>query len=367
MKVLIVNTVRFRLNGITSVIMNYYRNMDRTATSIDFVVKNEISEEYRAELEGNGAAVYYIPRNSNPLRYMWQLYRVCKEGGYDVVHIHGNSAMMLPDVLPALFARVPVRIVHSHNTTCSHVTLHKLLSPLFRRCYTHGFACGEDAGRWLYGKHPFTVLKNGIELEQYRYDPAVREEYRAQIGAGDRTVIGHVGNFIEQKNHTFLLDWFAELVKEDDRYLLLLLSDGALLDEMKAKAHRLGLDDKVLFMGKSTKARCYFQAMDLFVLPSLHEGLPVVLVEAQAAGLPCLVADTVATEANLTGSLRYLPIDSTRVWVDAVRETAPAHDRAAQSGAWIQKITAAGYDVVANADRMKELYEEYCRQRKKGE
>ena len=367
MKILIVNTVRFRLNGITSVIMNYYRNMNRTGMQIDFVVKNEISEEFRAELEGSGATVHYIPRNSNPLKYMRQLYRVCKDGGYDVVHIHGNSAMMLLDVLPAVWARVPVRIVHSHNTTCSHVMLHKLLRPLFHRSYTHGFACGEDAGKWLYGRRPFTVLKNGIELAQYRYDPAVREEYRNQIGAGDRTVIGHVGNFIEQKNHTFLLDWFAELVKEDDRYLLLLLSDGALLDEMKAKAHRLGLDDKVLFMGKSTKARCYFQAMDLFVLPSLHEGLPVVLVEAQAAGLPCLVADTVAAEANLTGTLRYLPINSTRVWVDAVRSTETAADRAAQSDAWIEKITEAGYDVVANANCMKELYEEYCRQRKKGE
>lgn len=366
MKILVINTVSFRLNGVTSVIMNYYRNMDRTGMQIDFVVKNELSEELHAELEDSGATVHYISRNANPLGYMRQLYCVCKDGGYDVVHIHGNSATMLLDVLPTLLARVPVRIVHSHNTTCSHVTLNKLLKPLFYRCYTHGYACGEDAGKWLYGKRPFTILKNGIELEQYRFNPAVREDYRAQIGAGDRIVIGHVGNFIRQKNHTFLLDWFAELIKEDDRYLLLLLSDGALLDEMKAKAHRLGLDGKVLFMGKSIKARCYFQAMDLFVLPSLHEGLPVVLVEAQAAGLPCLVADTVAAEANLTGALQYLPIDSTRAWVDAVRETAPAHDRAAQSDEWIRQVAEAGYDVVANADRMKEQYEEFYAQRKKG-
>ena len=171
MKVLIVNTVTFRLNGITSVIMNYYRNMDRTGMQIDFVVTNEISNEFRTELEGSGATVYYIPRTADPLAYMGKLYRVCKEGGYDIVHIHGNSTTMLLDVLPALLARVPVRIVHSHSTNCSHVMLHKLLKPLFRRCYTHGFACGEDAGRWLYGKRPFTILKNGVDLKKYRYQP----------------------------------------------------------------------------------------------------------------------------------------------------------------------------------------------------
>lgn len=362
MKVLVINTVTFRLNGITSVIMNYYRNMDRTGMQIDFVVNNKLDDEFRAELEGNGATVYHIPRKSDPLGYMRRLYRVCKDGDYDVVHIHGNSAMMLFDVLPAALARVPVRVVHSHNTTCSHMMLHKLFKPLFHRCYTHGLACGEDAGRWLYGKRPFTVLKNGIELEGYRYDPAVREEYRRKIDAGERTVIGHVGNFIEQKNHTFLLDWFAELSREDDRYLLLLLGDGQLSDEMKEKAHRLGLDGKVLFAGKSTKARCYFQAMDLFALPSLHEGLPVVLVEAQAAGLPCLVADTVATEANLTGTLRYLPIDSTRAWVDAVRSVQVASDRAAQSDVWIGRIAQAGYDIKQSADIMRALYTDCCGQ-----
>lgn len=367
MKVLIVNTVTFRLNGITSVIMNYYRNMDRTGMQIDFVVKNELSEELRAELESGGATVHYIPRNSDPLRYMRRLYRVCKEGGYDVVHIHGNSAMMLPDVLPALFARVPVRIVHSHSTNCSHVTLHKLFKPLFHRCYTHGFACGEDAGRWLYGTHPFTILKNGVDLKRFRFNPAVREEYRRRLGVDEQIVIGHIGYFYALKNHSFLLDAFAKTAARDERYRLLLIGDGDLLRDMKDKAAALGVEDKVRFLGNTTEVAQYIQAMDVLTLPSLHEGLPVVLVEAQAAGLPCVVSDRVAKEADLTDSLRYLPIDDAAVWAEAFTQIdADEGRRAIRCDEWQRRIAEAGYDVAANADRMKEYYKAFYAQRKKG-
>lgn len=360
MKLLIVNTVRFRLNGITSVILNYYRHMDKTDVQTDFVVHNEVSTEYRAELEGDGCHIYRLSRKKNPLAYMLNLYRLIKKNRYDIVHIHGNSAMMFFDVLPAKLAGVPVRIVHSHNTTCSHMKLHKLLLPFFRKCYTHGFACGQEAGQWLFGSEPFIELKNGINLKAYAYDDPVRQQYRQKINAGDRTVIGHVGNFIEQKNHTFLLDWYAEMASGNDDYLLLLISDGALMDAMKEKAHSLGLDDKVLFLGKTTEVAGYLQAMDIFVLPSLHEGLPVVLIEAQAAGLPCYVSNRVTKQADLTDSLHFLDLDTTATWVKAVTQAKEAvnhTDRSTQCLQWQHKIAEAGYDVTQNAGRLKTLYE----------
>lgn len=361
MRILIVNTVRFRLNGITSVILNYYRNMDRTDMQIDFVVPNEISEEYRAELEGCGSRIFHLPRKKNPLAYALRLYWVIKENRYDVIHVHGNSAMMTVDLLPAWLAGVKVRIAHSHNTTCSHMKAHKLLLPLFRRCYTHGFACGEDAGRWLFGSEPFEVLKNGIDLRQYRYDEVQRQEFRNRIHAEDRIVLGHVGNFIEQKNHAFLLDWFKLLADKNQNVLLLLISDGALMDAMKEKAHLLGLDDQVLFLGKTTEMPGYMQAMDLFVLPSLHEGLPVVLVEAQAAGLRCYVADTVTRETDLTDSIRFLPITDGEVWADTIQDhLVSAQNRTEDCENWQRAISEAGYDVTRNADRMRKLYSAYC-------
>lgn len=361
MKVLIINTVRFRLNGMTSVIMNYYRNMDKTNMEIDFVVPNEITPEYRKELESNQAKVYCIPRKSNPIKYQKRLYEIMKENQYDVVHIHGNSATMMIELIPAKCAEIPVRIVHSHNTTCSHMVVHKLLSPLFHKFYTHGFACGQDAGKWLFQDREFVELKNGIDLEKFAYNSSIREEYRNKIHADGRVVIGHIGNFIEQKNHTFLIDSYAKLVKQNKNYLLLLISDGVLLDEMKEKVHTLGIDENVLFLGKTTEAQNYLQAVDMFVLPSLHEGLPVVLVEAQAAGLPCLVADTVAREADLTNTLKYIPIQEPSVWASEMEKQAQALaglDREKICIQWHKRIKDAGYDIKENANYMRALYSE---------
>ena len=362
MNILVVTTVRFRLNGITSVIMNYYRNMDKTGMQIDFVVPNEISEEYKEELNRNGSVVYHIPRNRNPLAYQSKVYRVLKENKYDMIHIHGNSAMMVIDLLPAVLAGTKVRIVHSHNTTCSHRRLHNLLYPLFRRMYTHGIACGEDAGRWLFREDDFLLLKNGIDLNKYRYNDEIRSVYREKLQAGDKLVIGHVGNFIEQKNHSFLLDFYEETVKKNPNCLLVLISDGALMDAMKEKAETLGIGEQVLFLGKTLEVAEYLQAMDLFVLPSLHEGLPVVLVEAQASGLYCLVSDKVAKEADLTDRMTYLPIDSVDSWNHAIEQISSdmkMEDRQERCEIFQERIRERGYDVTANADRMKQAYERF--------
>ena len=360
MKLLIINTVRFRLNGITSVIMNYHRNMDRQGIQTDFVVPNEVSPEYREELERDGCRIYRLERKKNPLAYMCGLYRLMKKNKYDIIHVHGNSAMMFFDILPAKLAGVRVRIVHSHNTTCSHMKMHKLLLPFFQKCYTHGFACGKEAGEWLFGQKPYVELKNGINLKDYAYDETVRQQYRKRINAGDRTVIGHVGNFIEQKNHTFLLDWYAKLAADSDDYLLLLISDGALMEAMKQKTRELGLEKKVLFLGKTTEVAGYLQAMDMFVLPSLHEGLPVVLIEAQAAGLPCYVSETVTKQADLTDSLMFLPLNDIATWAETVKKgSSQCADRAATCMLWQREIAKAGYDVTQNAGRLKNLYSSF--------
>ena len=204
---------------ITTVIMNYYRNMDKTDMTMDFVVPNEISNEYREEIENNNSRIYKVNRKGNIPKYMMELYQLMKNNGYDIVHIHGNSSTMLIELIPAVLAHIPVRMVHSHNTTCSHLWLHRLLLPVFNKCYTERLACGYDAGKWLYGEKTFFELKNGIDLQNYKYNEEVRKVYRKKINAEEKIVIGHVGNFIEQKNHEFLIDAFASLIKEIDNYL----------------------------------------------------------------------------------------------------------------------------------------------------
>lgn len=359
MKILVVTTVDFQLNGITSVIMNYYRNMDKTGIQMDFLAPNEVESGYREEIEKHGSKTYVINRKENPFLYLINVYRLLKKNKYDVVHIHGNSAMMLIDILPAVLAGTKNRIVHSHNTTCSHMKLHKLFNPFFKHMYHQGVACGEAAGQWLFEDRPFLVLKNGIDLTRFMYNEERRETYRQIIEAGEKKVICHIGNFVEQKNHNFLIDCFQELLKKDENYILLLIGDGYLMDSMKKKAENLSICQNVIFLGKTLNVSDYLQAADVFVLPSFHEGLPVALVEAQAAGLPCIVSDKVSKEADLSESFRFLSINSVSVWADkmeAAAKEAARKDRQEICAVYQRKIKEKGYDIVENANILKKLY-----------
>lgn len=361
MKILIVCTVRFRLNGITSVIMNYYRKMDKRDMQIDFVVVNELSNEYRKELEENNSNIFYLPRKSDPIKYMKSLKKLLDKNHYDIIHIHGNSSLMALETVTAKKAKVPVRIIHSHNTTCSHKILHNLLYRVMEKTYTNGLACGQEAGKWLFRNHDFELLKNGIDLDKFIFNEDERLLYRKKINAGNKTVIGHVGSFIHQKNHNFLIDFYYTLIQKDSNYLLLLISDGELMEQIKEKVMNLGIDDNVLFLGKTTEVKSYLQAMDIFVLPSNFEGLPVVLIEAQASGLPCIVSDKVSGESKLTELVEYLPLGDVNVWTNKIL-TLKLKERNCNMEKAHRDIIQAGYNVSTNANRMKDLYQKYLKE-----
>ena len=338
--------------------------MDKNGMKIDIVVPNEISKEYKSEFISNGSKVYFLNRKKNLLKYFNDLCKLLKNEKYDIVHIHGNSSMMLIDVLPAVLAKIPVRIVHSHNTTCNHIFLHKILNPVFRLCYTHGFACGQDAGKWLFGNQKFIELKNGIDTEKYMFNQTVRDEYRTKLNVGNKTLIGHVGNFIEQKNHVFVIDIFSDLLKKNPNYILLLISDGDLMEQIKEKVKNLGISDSVIFLGKTSEVHKYLQAMDIFILPSLYEGLPVVLIEAQSAGLPCLVSDKVSAESNLTGTMQFISIDKTDIWVNAIEKIAVSIEKNDRSNICREnniKISEHSYDINKSAKFLKNYYTKFLK------
>ena len=257
---------------------------------------------------------------------------------------------------------VKVRIAHSHNTATMHPFMHNLLWPMFSKLCTTRLACGEDAGKWLYRDKSFTVLNNGIQTKDYAFSEEKRNAVRKELGIqDDEVLLGHVGNFIEQKNHSFLIDIFSKVHSENPKYKLLLISDGMLMLMIKDKVHSLGLDDAVIFLGKTLKVSEYLQGMDLFLLPSLHEGLPVVLVEAQAAGLICAVSNTVAKEADLTESSVFLPIDSTAPWAEAVKKLGyKTRNREEDSTNNIALIKEKGYDIEQNADKLRQIYVNAC-------
>lgn len=364
MKVLVINTVRFKLNGISAVIKNYYQAIDKKNLQMDFVAIDDPSDEYRCFFETNHLRCFVFHKK-NIDSYFCKILNLCRKEKYDIVHIHGNSANMAIELFAVTLGGVKVRIAHSHNTATMHPFMHNLLWPMFSKLCTTRLACGEDAGKWLYRDKNFTVLNNGIQTKDYAFSEEKRNTVRKELGIqDDEILLGHVGNFIEQKNHSFLIDIFSEVHSENPKFKLLLISDGMLMPIIKDKVHSLGLDDAVIFLGKTLKVSEYLQGMDLFLLPSLHEGLPVVLAEAQAAGLICAVSNTVAKEADLTETSVFLPINSTAPWAEAVKKLGyKKRNREEDSTNNIALIKEKGYDIEQNADKLRQIYVSACEER----
>lgn len=359
-KILVICTVEFENNGISSVIMNYYRSMERTGIQMDFLAGRGISREIKRELEAAGSQVYEIPRRRDINNYMKRLQKLLEEKEYQIVHVHGNSATMAFELFPAAKAHVPVRIAHSHTTRCGNYLLHKMVGMLFKKTYTHGFACGENAGEWLFRKRPYTVIRNGIETGRFGFSPDLRYEYRRKIGAGNRKVIGHVGYFAPVKNQEFLIDLARRLKSADGSYLFLFIGEGKTMYRVREKADEYGVSDSILFCGTVSDVCGYMAAMDIFALPSRYEGFPVSLLEAQCSGLPCLVSDRVSAEADVTGLVEFLPLEKPDMWAQKIRERVVYEKRDERSSRAALHIAEAGYDILKNADDLEHLYKAYA-------
>lgn len=356
MRILLINTVPTERNGITNVIFNLHRAMDKGDICFDYVSINEPDAAYVRQIEEAGGRCYVLSRSMKGIiPYVAKLRKIIRSGGYDAVHAHGNSATLVLEMLAAKLGGCGVRIAHGHNTACLSPALHRLLNPLFQSCCTHPLACGQDAGRWLYGKREFAVVNNGIHTGHFGFRADARQALRSQWGLGqDVRLIGHVGAFIESKNQMFLVELLAELTKD---HHLLLLGDGPLRPAVEARARALGLSDRVHFAGVTDRVGEHLSAFDLLVMPSLFEGLPLTLVEAQASGLACLVSDAITREADKTGNLRFLPLsEGTAVWAEAVRAGALPRERQRASEEAIEKIKACGYDAETESARLKDYY-----------
>ena len=338
--------------------------MDKQDFQIDFLAIDKPSDEYCYFFKENYLKCFVFYKK-NIVKYFCEIVALCRREKYNIVHVHGNSANMAIELLAVALGGVKIRIAHSHNTATMHPFMHKLLWPIFSGLCTIRLACGEDAGRWLYREKKFKILNNGIKTEQYLFSGQIRKLMREELDIKqDEILLGHVGNFIEQKNHSFLIDIFREVYRTNPKFKLLLISDGMLMPVIKEKVHSSGLDDAVIFLGKTMNVSAYFQAMDLFLLPSLYEGLPLVLVEAQAAGLTCVVSDTVAKEADLTGDCIYLPINTVTKWMEVIKKQEYRKiDRKERSNRNVLRIKEKGYDVEQNANDLRQIYVNICEER----
>lgn len=361
MRILIISTDPFVLTGLSKVIETLYTNESFNNDIIDFHFPSPCNDEMVNNLRKRGCNVFISNyRLKKPIKYIRSLKIIIKHGNYDLVHIHGNSHTIVLELLAAKLAKCPIRAVHAHSTKCNSLFLHKILTPFFNMLCTHRFACGIEAGKFLYGKKDFIVVKNGMKLEKFRFNEENRKLINDEYQLQNKTVIGCVANFVEVKNHTFMIDIINDLCKRSGNYILMLIGKGVLMDVIKEKVRVLALEDKVLFIGSTPDVHKYLSAMDIFLLPSHYEGVPLTLIEAQCNGIKCIASNNVPEEVNLTDSIRFLPINNgTSSWVGTIENTDISDDRSNLSADWIEKITDAGYNIDTQATQLLNLYKEF--------
>lgn len=360
MKILIIFSGLVGNEGISKIVLSYLKHIDKKNLKIDFIVQNQPPNWMINEIDCGGSNYYILNgRNRNTFKYIIELKKIIKENKYDIVHVHGSSTILCVDLLAAKLANVKVRIAHSHNTTCSHKLLNKILRPIFDKLVTHRFACGTDAGKWLFKGKEFNVISNGKEIDKFLYNETNRNIYRKKLDLSEKIVIGHIGKFNNQKNHTFLIDIFSELVKLNDNYILLLIGNGRFFNEIKEKVKRLKLENNVKFLGETNEVPELLQAMDIFVFPSKHEGLPGVLLEAKLSGMPIYASDVITDEVDICDDIEFISLDEIpSVWANKIYECSK-NDRNASREIIRNQFKVAGFDIKENSKELKRLYSNF--------
>lgn len=339
--------------GIETMLMNYYRHIDRTKVQFDFLVHRDFRADFDDEIEALGGQIYRVPP-MNPLKmsYWKVLDNFFRAHPYEIVHCHLNykSGIVLA---AAKRAGIPVRVAHAHTASMSagfSKFARIVMKPLIPRTATHYLACGKAAGDAIFGGKPYALIANAIDAEALRFRQEVRRRMRGELELGDPFTVIHVGRFSEEKNHAFLLDAFAEVLKQEPNAKLVLVGDGPLRADMEQKAAALP-EGSVRFLGIRKDVPDLLQAADVFAFPSIFEGLPVTMIEAQASGLPCVKSATVTDECIVTDLVTTLPINDAAAWVDAILRTRsiPRTDRLAD-------IQVSGYDIVTAANKLERFY-----------
>lgn len=343
--------------GLETMIMNYYRNIDRSKVQFDFLTHRQERWDYDDEIEKLGGKIYRLPR-LNPfspsyLKALDGFFKEHKE--YKIVHCHQDCLSGIP-LKYAKKNGVPFTIAHSHNANQDKNLkyLVKLIAKKNICKYSdHLFACGKEAGEWMFKTSDFEILNNAIDTKRYIYNEEKSLEMKEKLGVTDKFVIGHVGRFRFQKNHSFIIDIFKEVCKKEPNSTLLLVGDGPLEEEIKKKVDDLGLLDKVKFLGARDDVNDLMQAMDIFILPSLYEGFGIVLIEAQASGLKCVISDSIPTDAIITKKVKRLSLDDDiSIWVEEILSNKSERKEG------IKDIEKSKYDITSNAKWLENFYVE---------
>ena len=356
--------------GTEQVVMNYYRSIDRERVQYDFFAFMNSKHIPAEEIKSLGGGLYLLCGFRMPFRYVRTLARLLKENHYDIVHCHLGVHSFLP-LLAAKKAGVPVRIIHSSRTSGGmreplRSALKALLKPLAGLHATERFACSELSARWLFGKKPVCeidddnapqcavrILRNAVDTKQFAFDSAKRTKLRGEFKVPSNALLFvHVGRFCPQKNQQFLIDIFSEIVKQHPNSRLIMVGEGGDMEVIQARIIKAGLLAKAFFAGRRSDVDAFYSAADCLLLPSLYEGVPLVGIEAQCAGLSCLFSDKIPPEAAITASARFLSLKTpAEDWAFAAIQCARLrrHSAAAQ-------IAEACRDIGAEAEKLCSYY-----------
>ena len=354
----------FLFGGIESMFLNWYEHIDKNRIEFELLkrTQDDNTDELR-RFQAMGGTVHKLNELSasrifdfrNNVKEFF-----AKHHDYDILHVHGSN-----DPFVMQYAKkygIKVIILHSHAALVNKKTGYRHLKNLFdliNKAYVDQyFACSKKAGEYRFGiknvqSHKVKIINNAVKVSNFVFDPQIRNEYRTQLGIENKFVVGHVGRMTFQKNYPFLIDIFYEVAQKNDNAILLLVGDGPDYPEIKDKVDELGLVSKVIFLGIRTDVTNLLLAMDVFLLPSRWEGLPVTVIEAQATGIQCVVADTITDEASITPNIEFISLETpAEFWADRINEHSKGYERKNME----KTIAGAGYDIGTQVKEMEKLY-----------
>lgn len=350
--------------GVENFIMNIYRNIDKSKIQFDFLIDHNAPQiAYEDEIINMGGRIYrdyyrrkeILKKGRRSVKNFFEIHPEIKG-----VHMHANTLNPMFKVLQvAQKIKIPVRILHSHNS--NYMREPKIKDKIYgiyertnlKKYTTNLLACSEIAGKWMFKSNQFKVIKNGIDVNKFKFNEKIRKNLRNKLAIEDNFVIGHVGRMNYQKNPIFLLEIFYEIYKRNNNSKLIYIGDGELKDEIKEYIKEKKIADAVILMGKKEKVNDYYNVMDVFLLPSKFEGLPLTLVEAQANGLKCFVSDTISEESNITGSIDYISLNKkSEYWADLILK----NGKERRNKDIEEDFKLSGYDIQQSVSELEKMY-----------
>lgn len=341
--------------GIESYLMNYYKRISPDRIHFDFVTCDK-KIAYEKEIKSHGGKIFFIPeRRENLLKHMKGLRKIA-ENGYDAVYFNLLSASEFFSVIAVKGLRKVEIIVHSHNNYVKTIKRHLVLRQFLNLVVDKRLACSEEAARFMFGRYgrDTIVIKNAIEVDRYLYNPVIRGKIRDENNIGGSFLVGHVGRLCYQKNTLFLLDIFNEVYKKYPDSKLVIIGEGEDHQKIQERIIELSLQECVIMTGAIANVNEWMQAMDVFLLPSRFEGLPVVAIEAQAAGLPCICSDKFSKASAITKNVEFLSLElSKEEWANCILD----HKNDSRENTY-QELTESGYNI---ENEVETFYDVFCK------